>query len=333
MSDLDKSKEQLIEELESLRREVASLKTTKTAFDAQNELLRSLVTMLQTATGKLMLRSMLQQTLNIARGITNAEEGSLFLLDANGVVTESILARGATIRAQKQRLVGEVLDKGLAGWVFRHRQVGLIADTMHDDRWLTLANQPYTVRSALGIPIVKGKVLLGILTLMHSQPGHFGAEFAYLMQLTADQMALILDNARLYTERQQQTEQEEALKELRQKDQQEQELSDREEFSLIGIYIIFGEGNFLYASPRLAEIFGYTFGELVSLESVLELVAENSRNLFTEQLNRCLQGQSKKLFCQFRGQRKDGNLISVEIYGTRTKLYGKFVVIGALRLI
>jgi PAS domain S-box-containing protein len=330
MSDRDKSQEELIEELESLRREVATLKTTKTAFDAQSELLKTLVTMLQTATGKLMLRSMLQQTLSIARGLTDAEEGSLFLLDANGIVTESILARGATIRAQKQRLVGEVLDKGLAGWVFRHRQVGLIADTMHDDRWLTLPNQPYTVRSALGIPIVKGKVLLGILTLMHSQPGHFNPEFAHLMEITADQMALILDNARLYTERQEHSERQEALDDLR---QQEEQLSNQSEFSLIGIYIIFGEGNFLYANPRLAEIFGYTFGELVSLESVLELVAATSRNLFTEQMNNCLQGQSKNLSCKFRGQRKDGNLIDIELYGTRTKLYGKFVIVGALRLI
>ncbi|MBO1351066.1 MAG: hypothetical protein EBE86_028545 [Hormoscilla sp. GUM202] len=38
MSDRDKSKEQLIEELAALRREAAALKITKQAFDAQNEL-------------------------------------------------------------------------------------------------------------------------------------------------------------------------------------------------------------------------------------------------------------------------------------------------------
>lgn len=51
-----------------------------------------------------------------------------------------------------------------AGWVFRHRQIGLITDTETDDRWLTLLNQPYTVRSALGVPILKSGELLGILT-------------------------------------------------------------------------------------------------------------------------------------------------------------------------
>ena len=324
MSDRDRSQEELIEELEWLRWEVAQLKTTKIAFDAQHELFRSLVALMQTATGTLMLKSMLQQILNIARKLTDAEEGSLFLLDADGVVTESILARGATIRGQKQRLVGVVLDKGLAGWVVRHRQVGLISDTVNDDRWFTLPSQPYSVRSALGVPILKGKELLGILTLMHSQPGHFGPEAVTLMEMTAAQTALILDNVRLYAERQQ------LDKELR---PTEEQLSNREDFSLIGIYIIFGEGNFLYANSRLAEIFGYTFGEFVSLESVLDLIALDDRKFFVNQMSQCIQGYSKCFCRKFRGQRKDGSLIDIEIYGTRTKLYGKFVIIGALKLI
>lgn len=322
--DSDRSKEELIEELASLRQEVAQLKTTKTAFDAQKELLRSLVVMLQTATGKLMLRSMLQQTLSIAHRLTGAEEGSLFLLDSDGMVVESILARGATMRSQKQRLVGAVLDKGLAGWVIRHRQVGLIKDTMHDSRWLTLPSQPYTVRSALGVPILQGKTLLGVITLMHSVPGHFDEDSSYLMQVTADQMALILDNAQLHNERL------EAEKELPSTGEAG---STEGDFTRMGIYILFGEGNFLYANSRLAEIFGYTFGELVSLESVLDLVTTDSRKYFAQQIQHCLQGHSKNLSCKLRGQRKDGSPINVEIFGTRTKLYGKFVIIGALRWI
>jgi transcriptional regulator with GAF, ATPase, and Fis domain len=244
-ADRDRPKEELIEELEALRQEVAELRTTKAAFDAQNELIKTFVIMLQTATGKLMLRSMLQQTMDVTRKLTDAEESSLFLLDADGVVTESLLARGATLRAQKQRLLGQVLDKGLAGWVIRHRQVGLIIDTRNDERWLTLPNQPYSVRSALCVPIQKGKELLGVLTLMHSQPGHFNPETVQIMQMTATQMALILENARLYTERQQ------VEKEV----PQTEELASKEgEFSLLGIYILFGEGNFLYANSRLAEI-------------------------------------------------------------------------------
>jgi PAS domain S-box-containing protein len=153
------------------------------------------------------------------------------------------------------------------------------------------------------------------------------------MQMTADQIALILDNARLHTELQESALHKTAQQPDKQLVQTEEQLSSREEFSVIGIYIIFGEGNFLYANPRVAEIFGYTFGELVSLESVLDLIGAEHRNLVAEKINLCLQGHSKNLSCKFLGQRKDNSLINVEIYGTRTKLYGKFVIIGAVRVI
>ncbi len=335
MSDRDKSKEQLIQELASLRREVAQLRVTKTVFDAEHELFHALATLWQTAKGSLMLKGVLQQVLKVARQLTCAEDGSLFLLDADGVVVESILARGATIRGQKQRLLGQVLDKGLAGWVGRHHQIGLIADTHEDERWLTLPHEPYQVRSALGVPLLKGKMLLGILTLMHSQPGHFTRKSVYIMERIATAMALTLDNVQLYSKHQplgMQSLPPTRLSPIEAANSSQDSPTRGAEFSQIGIYIIFKEGNFLYANPRLAEIFGYTFGELVSLESILDLVAVAHRKLVFQQLTQCLQGYSKNLSCKFMGQRKDGNLVNVEIYGTRTKLYGKSVAIGALRV-
>jgi len=99
----------------------------------------------------------------------------------------------------RSRLIGSVLDKGLAGWVRRNRQVGLITDSKTDDRWLDLPNQPYTVGSALAVPIMRGDALLGILTLLHAKPGHFNEESAELMQMTAAHIGSALENASLYS--------------------------------------------------------------------------------------------------------------------------------------
>ena len=55
-----------------------------------------------------------------------------------------------------------------------------------------------TIRSALAVPILKGKDLLGILSLHHSQPEHFEPGMIEQMQATSDQIALTLENARLY---------------------------------------------------------------------------------------------------------------------------------------
>jgi PAS domain S-box-containing protein len=338
VSDFAKSNEQLIEELASLHQEVAELKVTKTAFDTLHELLKTLVTTGKTATGGLMLKAVLHQISKISNHLTNAEESSLFLLDANGSVIETILARGAIIRELKQKLVGEVLDKGLAGWVVRHRRIGLVTDTMNDDRWLTLPNEPYKVRSAMSVPILRGKDLLGILTLMHSQPEHFSSESAYLMQQAAEQMALILENALLYVDRQ--PPQLEARQTLQQEDKNVDktndvykidELSDRKDkLSAFGIYIIVNEGKFMYTNPGVAAIFGYTVFEFITIASIFELVATHNRNRLAEQINKCFQAPGKSLACTFQGQRKDGSLIDIQIYGTKTKLSGKPVIIGIL---
>ncbi|BBD70589.1 serine phosphatase [Nostoc commune NIES-4072] len=189
--------EQLIAELELLRREVAELKTEKAAFETQTELLEHLVAMARCSFCEEMLKATLQETVHVSSKLSGAEKGSLFLFNSNGVVTDSILTQ-----EEDACQIGSILDKGLpgwlAGWVFHHHKVGLITDTETDDRWLIQPNQPYSVRSALAVPILRDDELLGIITLLHQEPGQFSPETAYLMQVAAHQIALVLENARLY---------------------------------------------------------------------------------------------------------------------------------------
>jgi PAS domain S-box-containing protein len=199
MEDCEKTNEQLVEELDILRQEVDRLKLQEIAYEAQTELLRTLVSMGDVPSPTLALRSLAQQALRICNRLTGAEEGSLFFIDEEGRVTECVLARGATVKERKDDLIGQVLEKGLAGWVNEKHQVGLITDTMRDERWLQLPNEPYTVRSALCIPILRGKRLLGLITLMHPQPGHFRYEAARLMQTTTTQIGLVVELLRCYT--------------------------------------------------------------------------------------------------------------------------------------
>ncbi|MGC1247143.1 MAG: GAF domain-containing protein, partial [Spirulinaceae cyanobacterium] len=195
--------DQEISELDSLRREVAELRKIKIAFDTQNSLLKASVAATQTVTGSLMLKTVLQQALSICSQVVEAQESSLFLINGEGIVIESILARGAIIKEQKQNIIGKVLGQGLAGWVIKNRRIGLIKDTTIDERWLTLPNQPYKVHSVLCVPIFKRRTLLGIITLMHSKPEHFTRTSVELMQMFVGQMVLVLDNVRLHLETEQ----------------------------------------------------------------------------------------------------------------------------------
>lgn len=184
----------------SLEKELIRLKNEKAALQVLSRLLEKFVTLARSAKKERVLTAILQKTLEIATELSGAEKGSLFLLDSRGAVTDSILTRQDATSEQSASLIGQVLNKGLAGWVQTHRKAGLIVDTKKDERWLNLSNQPYTVGSALAVPILRGEKLLGILTLLHARPGHFTKDIADLMLLTARQIGSALENVRLYSQ-------------------------------------------------------------------------------------------------------------------------------------
>jgi len=192
------SEERLEEEVRRLRQETALFKTKEAAFEAQRKLLENVVTVARSPIKGDMLRATLQKTLDVTAQLVGAETGSMFLIDSKGFVTDSILVRKDVTQEQGKRLIKRVMDKGLAGWVSRHRRVGLAGDTLKDDRWIALPDPPYLVRSVVCVPILHSDELLGIITLQHSRAAHFTSQAADLMQVTADQLSLVLENARLY---------------------------------------------------------------------------------------------------------------------------------------
>jgi len=169
-------------------------------LEAQKRLLENLVAIARATAKQTTLDATLRSALNMALSLTGAERGSLFLLDKDGKVTHSILASDDRPPRQRREIVERVMTSGLAGWVVRHRQPALIPDTDHDERWIHLPDAPYTARSALAVPLASGSAVLGVLTLMHPQPGYFGPAHLYLISSAADQLVLAVRNAQMYEE-------------------------------------------------------------------------------------------------------------------------------------
>ena len=188
-----------MEDQHELKQKIDQLRSEKAALQVQSRLLENFVTFARSSSHDRVMTRLLQKTLEISAELTAADKGSLFLLDDDGAVVDGILTRVDPTPEQRSRIIGQVFEEGLAGWVRRHRKVGLIVDTKADDRWVDLPNQPYTVGSALAVPILKGHDILGIVTLLHEDPGHFKQDAADLMQITANQIGAALENARLYS--------------------------------------------------------------------------------------------------------------------------------------
>src|SRR5918995_2495449 len=101
------------------------------------------------------------------------------------------------------------------------------------------------------------------------------------------------------------------------------------ERSMAGVYVVQDE-RLIYANPRLAEIFGYEPSELMALPSVLDLVHESDRPTVQEMMRRRLEGEVEHVRYAWRGVRRDGGPVDVEVLAGRTEANGRPAVTGTM---
>lgn len=170
---------------------------------SQRELFRNLVEIARVTSQRPSLEATLHDMLDVACSVTGAARGSVFLLDRNGRVTHSILAREQADEEEKIRLATRAVKSGVAGLAVREKRVIRIDDIANDPRWEKFPNAPFMEGSALAVPISHDEEVLGVMTLLAGQPHFFDEEDVALMQAAADQMALAVRNAQLYEEQRQ----------------------------------------------------------------------------------------------------------------------------------
>jgi len=170
----------------------------RTVFEAQSTLLEKLVATARPPYEREAIKVILREATEISLRLTGAGHGSLILFDSDGQVTDSLLPRFDGQPYTKTERLERVLKEGLAGWVARRHEIGLVPDTRTDVRWLVLPDQPYAAGSAICLPIISAEMLLGVLTLSHPEPGHFTPKIAEVMRILANQIALIVENANLF---------------------------------------------------------------------------------------------------------------------------------------
>ncbi len=181
-----------------LSRDFVSIERAEASLQAQVHLFESLVQIARATAQQPTLDATLQNSLDVVASLTGAAFGSLFILDEAGTAINGIVALGKAQPESIERLIGNVLEQGLAGWVYRHGQPALVPDTLEDERWLPSGEAIYQARSALCVPIMIQGSILGILTLTHPDPNRFGEDHLNLLQAAAHQMALAVRNARMY---------------------------------------------------------------------------------------------------------------------------------------
>jgi PAS domain S-box-containing protein len=101
------------------------------------------------------------------------------------------------------------------------------------------------------------------------------------------------------------------------------------EQALVGTYLI-QDNIFKYVNPKFAEIFGYTVEQCLNDMPFHDLVHSDDIARVEEQVHRRLSGETKSVNYTFRGIKKTGEIIHVEIYGSSIILNGKPAAIGTM---
>ncbi len=195
-------------------RDITTRKQADDELRRQEQLFENLVAVARATTARPDLEDTLRNVLRVGVRLTWAVRGSLFLFDADGAVTHAVSVRDSAPLEERRAAIGRVMNHGLVGWTARNKRPVLIRDTRDDDRWLPLSEGAIPTRSALAVPIMSGQTLLGVLMLLHSDPGHFTDEHLRLMQAAVDQMALAVRNARSFESQRRMAERQTTLYEI-----------------------------------------------------------------------------------------------------------------------
>src|SRR6476660_19405 len=120
---------------------------------------------------------------------------SIMLLDAAG---EKLQHRFSLRFQENIQLKHDVpLGDGLVGYAARHRQAVLVPDVSKDPRYILL--NPET-RSELAVPLIYKDNVIGVLDLEHTKRGFFTDDHKRTVTTLAAQVAIAIENARLYEE-------------------------------------------------------------------------------------------------------------------------------------
>jgi sigma-B regulation protein RsbU (phosphoserine phosphatase) len=151
-----------------------------------NEIARELTSILN-------VDSLLARIAELLRRLIDYQMFSILLIDENG---EKLQHRFALRFNENIHLKHDIpLGMGLVGAAAQNKQAVLVPDVSKDQRYILL--NPET-RSELAVPLMYKDNIIGVLDLEHTRRGFFTEDHKRTVTTLAAQVAIALENARLY---------------------------------------------------------------------------------------------------------------------------------------
>jgi diguanylate cyclase (GGDEF)-like protein/PAS domain S-box-containing protein len=174
-----------------------------TTLEHRNAHLQTAAEVARTATSILDVGQLLPRVVDLISEHFGYYQVNVFLIDESG---QWAVLRAATGEAGQQMLKdGARLPVGgqsIVGWVTGTGQPHVSQDIASDPLYLPHSRLPDTRAEAV-IPLVVGDAVIGALDVESAQPNVFGPNAIPILTIMADQVAIAIENSRLYAKVQQ----------------------------------------------------------------------------------------------------------------------------------
>jgi phosphoserine phosphatase RsbU/P len=164
---------------------------TRVARQARN--LKLLNEISRELTSILNLDELLKRVGELLNRIIDYQMFSILLLDPTGKILQHRFSLRFNESVQLKHDIP--LGHGLVGYSAGHGEAVLVPDVSKDPRYISL--NPET-RSELVLPLIYKDKVIGVLDLEHTRRGYFSEDHVRMMTTLAAQVAIAIENARLY---------------------------------------------------------------------------------------------------------------------------------------
>jgi phosphoserine phosphatase RsbU/P len=163
-------------------------------IERQSRTSRILLRLAQEFSATLQLDELLGKIAKAVRALIDYDAFSILLVDPD----QRILRHRFSERYDERVSLDSIpIGKGITGAAVESREMIKVDDTLADSRYI--ASHP-GIRSEVAVPLIAHDRVIGVMDLESSRLGYFRDEHIHLLTLLSAQVAISVENARLYEE-------------------------------------------------------------------------------------------------------------------------------------
>lgn len=148
--------------------------------------------------GTLDIRQLGKRALDAAARLTNFDIGEVSLVRDDGALVPLIMIGIASDSGNRESLNGDHVvppGVGIVAWVAEHGRTVRLNDVTRDPRYVAMSPE---TKSEICVPLRVGPRVIGVLNLETKAPNAFDVHAEELLTVFANQLAIAIENARLY---------------------------------------------------------------------------------------------------------------------------------------